>query len=158
MRIPLFLLVLCVSWLAQCNARNEHAGNAQTIKTDQKNISSERLKDACDFSSYGPSLVSHFVQFALKTKVTPSYPTEAVQQRIEGKVNVKILVDRDGNVIKACASDGNEILRRVAEDAALQWKFKRDVVAGRQSYVQAGISFNFELGAAHSKNGEAIRP
>jgi TonB family protein len=116
------------------------------------------LKDECEFSSYKPSIVSHFVQTALKTRVTPKYPIEAVQRGIQGRIGVKILVDRDGNVSKACALNGDEVLRRAAEEAALQWKFKRNVVPGWQSYVQAGISFNFVLDGSRAKDADAIRP
>lgn len=158
MQTFLLLLMLSASVLAQCNARNEQASKAQTNTTQQMDAPSQNVKDECDFSSYKPSIVSHFVQFALKTKVKPPYPVEAVQRGIQGKISVKILVDRDGNVVKACALNSDEVLRRAAEEAALQWKFKRNVVAGRQSYVQAGITFNFVLGESDSKDADAVRP
>jgi TonB family protein len=152
----LLLLMLSTSLQAQCDARYEQSSKAQTNTTQQTNALSQKVKDECDFSSYKPATVSHFVQFALKTKVKPEYPTEAVQRGIQGKISVKILVDRDGNVVKACALNGDEVLRRAAEEAALQWKFKRNVVAGRQSYVQAGISFNFVLGESDAKDANAV--
>ena len=114
--------------------------------------------DKCDFSSFKPVIVSHFVKTSLKTQFKPSYPSEAVRQALQGKISVKILVDRDGNVVKACAFNGDAILRQAAEDAALKWKFKRKVVAGRESFVEAGISFNFVLDKNGSTDNEAIRP
>lgn len=158
MQTLLLALMLSMSLLSQCDVRNEPAGKAQTNSTQQTNAPSSKVKDECDFSSYKPSIVSHFVQTALKTKVKPKYPTEAAQRGIQGKISVKILVDRDGNVVKACAFNGDEILQHVAEEAALQWKFKRDVVAGKQSYVEAGISFNFVLDKADSNDVDAVRP
>jgi TonB family protein len=147
-----------MSLMSQCDVRNEQVGKAQTNTTQQANAPSRKVKDECDFSSYKPAIVSHFVQTTLKTKVKPKYPTEAAQRGIQGKISVKILVDRDGNVAKACAFNGDEVLRRAAEEAALQWKFKRDVVVGKQSYVEAGISFNFVLGEADPNGADAVRP
>jgi TonB family protein len=154
----LLLLMLSTSLLAQCDIHNEQYSKAQTNTTQEINAPSEKVKDECDFSAYKPFRESHFVQFALKTKVAPKYPTEAVQLGIQGRISVKIIVDRGGNVVEACALNGDDVLRRAAEEAALQWKFKRNVVAGRQSYVQAGISFNFVLGESGSKDADAVGP
>jgi TonB family protein len=101
--------------------------------------------------------VSHFVQTSLKKKVKPLYPSEAVRRGLQGKISVKILVNRDGDVVKACAFNGDEILRRAAEEAALKWKFKRNVVAGRQSFVETGISFNFVLDKKARSDSAAVR-
>jgi TonB family protein len=120
--------------------------------------SKAETKDSCDFSAYKSVIVSHFVQTSLKTRVKPPYPKEAISRGIEGKIGVKILVDRDGEVVKACAFNGDDILRHSAEEAALKWKFKRKVTAGRQSFVQAGISFNFVLDKYASTDKEAIHP
>ncbi len=158
MQTLLLALTLSMSLLSQCDVRNEQAGKAQANTTQQTNAPSREVKDECEFSSYKSAIVSHFVQATLKKKVKPTYPTEAAQRGIQGKISVKILVDRDGNVAKACALNGDEVLRRAAEEAALQWKFKRDVVAGKQSYVEAGISFDFVLGKADSNDADAVRP
>jgi TonB family protein len=113
--------------------------------TDTTETNVRKDKEQCDFSSYKPIQVSHFVSTSLKEKFAPEYPQTAVQRNAQGIVSVKILVDRDGTVVKACALDGDEELARVAEEAALKWKFKRNVVPGRQSFVQDGISFRFVL-------------
>jgi outer membrane biosynthesis protein TonB len=121
-------------------------------------VSAPVNEEECDFSAYKPFTVSHFVQTSLKTQVKPLYPGEAVRQGIQGKISVKILVDRDGNVVKACALNGEDILRRSAEDAALKWKFNRKVATGRKSFVEAGISFNFVLDKNISDDVETIYP
>lgn len=129
-----------------------------TVTPTQEIDKTNDADDKCDFSSFKPFTVSHFVKTSLKTQFKPTYPSEAVRGGLHGKIGVKILVDRDGNVVKACAFNGDDILRQAAEDAALKWKFKRKVVAGRESFVEAGISFNFVLDETASTDADAIRP
>jgi TonB family protein len=108
--------------------------------------------DECDFTAYQPVRESHFVQRTVRKKVQPIYPPEAANHGIQGWVNVKILVNRDGNVEKACAIDGDQTLKDAAEKAALQWKFKpyfgapNAANAGSRKYTEAVIVFNFVLG------------
>lgn len=111
----------------------------------QKNIEKE---EQCDFSSYKPITVSHYVQYAVVSKVKPEYPEEAVRGNVQGEIQVRIIVDKNGNVVAACALNGNKILREASEKAAKQWKFKDE---GRKYYVRAQISFLFN---SESKNGE----
>ena len=113
------------------------------------------VRDSCDFSSFDPIQVSHFVRYALVERVVPDYPQSALQRDAQGTVSVKILVDRDGTVVKACALEGDEELGRVAEDAALKWKFKRRVEAGVHSYIQAGITFRFVLDDSDKTNANS---
>jgi outer membrane biosynthesis protein TonB len=122
------------------------------------NVSEPGNTEVCDFSAYKPATISHFLQTSLKTKVKPIYPEEAINNGIHGKISVKILVNRDGNVVKACALNGDDILRRPAEDAAMKWKFNRKVAAGRESFVESGIAFNFILEKNNSDNEETIYP
>jgi outer membrane biosynthesis protein TonB len=121
-------------------------------------VSEQVNEKECDFSAYKPVTVSHFLQTSLKTRVKPIYPSEAIRRGIRGKISVKILVDRDGNVVKACALNGEDVLRSVAEDAALKWKFNRNVIVGRESFVEDGIAFNFVLEKNNSDDEETVFP
>lgn len=80
----------------------------------------------CDFSSYKPLMISHFAITSAVKKVKPTYPPEAARQGAQGSVQVKILVNSEGDVEKACATGGDDLLRRASEEAALRWKFKPD--------------------------------
>jgi len=161
----LLILTLSIGTLSSCGPLGDH-DNTETATTQQQpspqqkaeNAARSKADDVCDFSAFKPSIVSHFVQTSLQTKVKPPYPEEAVSRGIQGKISVKILINRDGDVVKACALNGDEFLRRAAEGAALKWKFKRNVVAGRKSFVQAGISFNFVLDKNDPVDAEAVRP
>jgi TonB family protein len=105
---------------------------------------------ACDVSEYDAVWESHFAQRNLLKRVKASYPAEAVDQGIAGEVQVTIVVDRQGSVVKACAKTGPDILRRAAEEAARQWTFKRDFghePGGGRRYTVDGIAFDFVLPA-----------
>lgn len=154
----LLVQILSISFLSCSRVSGDKDTKKFPSPPQQVEVKTNNTDDTCDFSSFKPFTVSHFVKTSLKTQFKPTYPSEAVRQGLHGKIGVKILVDRDGNVVKACAFNGEDILRQTAEDAALKWKFKRKVVAGRESFVEAGISFNFVLDKNDSTDAEAIRP
>jgi len=154
----LLLLTLLTGFLSYCSAPGGHANEVPIAPQQQEQETTPKANDECDFSAFKPVIVSHFLQTSLKMKVKPLYPKEAVQKGLQGKISVKILVNRDGDVIKACALNGDELLRRAAEDAALKWKFKRNVIAGRESFVVTGIAFNFVLDKNDQADADAVRP
>lgn len=58
-------------------------------------------------------------------QVKPAYPPLAYQNKIEGRVAVKILVDTDGKVLDIkIAQSSNEIFNEEAVAAVKQWSFK----------------------------------
>ena len=63
--------------------------------------------------------------------VTPEYPAEARKKRIEGKVTVKVLVDKIGNVEDVQFIHGPEMFRKAALDAAWQFRFRPRQTPGR---------------------------
>ena len=103
----------------------------------------------CDFSGYKPLFISHVLLNSVVKRVEPKYPGTAMTVvRSEAKVQVKILVDREGNVVEACAVDGHPLLRESARRAALEWKFKRNFGFSRRprhKYVQSAIVFTFRF-------------
>jgi TonB family protein len=113
--------------------------------------SAQESASDCDFSSYKPLAVSHSLLKAAVRKVKPQYPPAAQFVGAEGKVLVKILVDREGNVPKVCAVKGHPLLRDAAEKAASEWKFKENFGFSKKSrlskrwrFTQSEIWFNFK--------------
>ncbi len=103
---------------------------------------------ACDFSRYKPLVVSHILLNSVVKKVEPEYPPAAKAVNAQGEIKVLILVDRNGNVINACAVEGHPLLRPAARNAALQWKFKKNFgfkKKPKKKYIQETLSFNFRL-------------
>jgi len=83
---------------------------------------------------------------AATAKPAPSYPPMAKQLRVEGEVEVKVVINEDGAVDEAATVSGNPILATAALDAAKQWKFtpfKSD--AGKATKVQTTLSFAFKM-------------
>ena len=54
----------------------------------------------------------------------PKYPLEAKERRVEGIVEVTVLVNENGDVVWACGK-GEPILARAAEQAAHECKFPK---------------------------------
>ena len=98
----------------------------------------------CDFSRYRPLVFSHALMNAAIKKVEPVWPPMG---HGAGRVRVKILVDRKGDVVKACAVEGHPLLRVSAWEAALGWKFKPNFgleAKQKRKYIQSEIVFEFK--------------
>jgi TonB family protein len=101
----------------------------------------------CDFSKFKPKFISHFLLNSVKTKVVPNYPAAAKAVNVKGKVKVKILVDKKGNVVKACIVEGHPLLQSSTEKASLQWKFKENFgleLKQKFKYLQDFLEFDFK--------------
>ena len=95
-------------------------------------------------------MISHALLGADIKRVEPNYPSIARSARADGEVEVRILVDRKGNVVRACAVSGHVLLRPAAEEAASQWKFKSNFGFSKKSkfkqkYIQTSLFFTFRL-------------
>lgn len=75
--------------------------------------------------------------------VAPTYPATARSARIGGKVTVYLLLDEKGQVAAVQRSEGPELLRRAAEDAARRWRFRPTVINNQPVRVTGNLSFNF---------------
>lgn len=78
-------------------------------------------------------------------KVEPIYPERAGKFRGEGKVEVKVIVDEDGNVTQAYAVAGYPLLQDNAVVAARDWKFKPTLQSGLPVKVKGSIIFEFKI-------------
>ena len=110
--------------------------------------SNKSVDCGCDFSRYKPLKVSHFLTNAVVKEVEPEYPPAAAIVKASGKVVVKILVDRKGDVIETCIIEGHALLRATSLQAAKNWKFKRNFgflsSKRKERYVEAELTFNFK--------------
>jgi TonB family protein len=76
-------------------------------------------------------------------KVSPNYPAMAKSAHVTGVVSVYLEVDEKGGVASVNRTDGPQLLRQAAVDAARKWKFKPTVVDGQPVRVSGFINFNF---------------
>jgi len=113
--------------------------------------------DRCDFSAYAPVPMSLFDPKVVTKRVAPEYPAGAVERGVQGRVVVKGLVNEQGLIERACAVEGEEILRRAAETAVLRWKLKPKYGVGLvrpvsqrnpKNFADIVIAFDFKLNNA----------
>src|SRR5581483_1071101 len=77
--------------------------------------------------------------------VTPRYPVEARESRVEGKVEIDIVIDEQGNVEQATARSGDQLLRDACINAAKASKFKPTLLCGTPLKVEGTLTYNFVL-------------
>ncbi|MCC6327396.1 MAG: energy transducer TonB [Acidobacteria bacterium] len=73
----------------------------------------------------------------------PFYPAEARKNRDGGTVSVQVMIDEDGNVVRAGAVNGAPTLQWVSRDAACRSKFSRTTLKGEPVKVFGVITYNF---------------
>lgn len=75
--------------------------------------------------------------------VRPPYPPAARAVRASGAVSVQVLIDEEGNVVRAAAVSGHPMLRAAAEQAARSSKFSPTMLGGQAVKVTGVIVYNF---------------
>ena len=78
-------------------------------------------------------------------RVQPIYPPIARAARVQGSVQIEVVIDEEGNVISATVVDGHPLLRQAALEAAQQWKFRPTLLSGQPIKVTGILIFNFKL-------------
>lgn len=77
--------------------------------------------------------------------VKPEYPEEAQQQRIQGRVVMKVLVGIDGLVRDIVVTSGDPRLARSAAAAVRRWRFRPHILEGQPVEFETQIAVNFAL-------------
>jgi TonB family protein len=91
-----------------------------------------------------PLTVGSLIAYATR-KVNPVYPRTARSMRMTGIVKVEVMIDEDGEVATVENTEGPAMLRRAAQDAVKQWRFKPFVRDGQPVRATGFVSFNFSL-------------
>ncbi|HZH91077.1 MAG TPA: energy transducer TonB [Pyrinomonadaceae bacterium] len=88
---------------------------------------------------------SSVISSKIISKPAPAYPTLAKQARVHGTVTVEILVDEQGRVVAAQATNGHPLLRMAAQQSAYQARFSPTTISGQPVKVAGVITYNFIL-------------
>ena len=82
---------------------------------------------------------------AVLTRIQPQYPNAARQLRIQGLVELEVMVNSAGEVEKVNIVSGNPVLTRPAAEAVKKWKFKQFTIEGKPVSADVPVTINFKL-------------
>jgi TonB family protein len=82
---------------------------------------------------------------AVASKTPLEYPALGKQLKIEGKVELEVMVAENGAVEKVTVVSGNPVLTRPAVDAVKRWRFVPFADGGKPCKAIAPLSINFKL-------------
>jgi hypothetical protein len=140
-RIGVAVLASATS-LAACGGGRSESGRVSAKPSPVGSIT--QTGDRCDFSAYNP-IRGTFESQVVREWVQPVFPSVAQIDHLEGLVLVDVLVDGQGNPLKACATRGPAGLRPASEEAALRWRFERLLVNGAPRPYVYTVSFMYKL-------------
>jgi len=80
------------------------------------------------------------------SRPNPVYPPLARQARIQGKVQLHAIIDKDGRVGQLEVVSGHPLLVKAALDAVQNWRYQATVLNGEPVEVDTTIDVNFVLG------------
>ncbi len=84
-------------------------------------------------------------QTLIASKVQPQYPGDAKAQHIQGEVQLKAIIDKEGNVENLQLVSGHPVLAAAAIDAVKQWKYRPYLLNGTPLEVETTVTVNFTL-------------
>ena len=84
-------------------------------------------------------------QALLLVRVDPQYPVLARQIRLEGTVEIRAIISRDGSVRSVEILSGHLLLAQAARDAVLRWRYQPTLLNGQPVEVETLITVHFRL-------------
>jgi TonB family protein len=81
----------------------------------------------------------------LVDKVSPEYPPDARDQRVQGTVILHVNIDKEGNVSNVQLVSGHPMLAPAAIEAVRQWKYRPYLLNGEAVEVDTEVRVNFTL-------------
>jgi TonB family protein len=77
-------------------------------------------------------------------RVDPDYPLEARQAKLQGVIELDVVVGRDGSVVDVRARNGPAVLAQAAMDAMRWWRFEPYRIDGKAVVVQTTVAVEFK--------------
>jgi periplasmic protein TonB len=78
-------------------------------------------------------------------RVQPRYPSQALQMRIQGPVQLQATISKTGDIENLKVVSGDSVLSRAALEAVRQWKYKPYYLNGDPVQIETQILVNFKL-------------
>jgi periplasmic protein TonB len=81
----------------------------------------------------------------LQKKVEPLYPMIALRARIQGSVQLRAVISKDGRIENLQLIEGHPMLVESAINAVRQWQYKPYMLSGEPVEVETTVSVNFHI-------------
>jgi protein TonB len=78
-------------------------------------------------------------------RVQPRYPSQALQMRIQGPVQLQATISKNGDIGNLKVVSGDAVLAHAAQEAVKQWKYKPYYLNGEPVQIETQILVNFRL-------------
>ena len=82
---------------------------------------------------------------AATSKPSPTYPTVAKQLKVEGEVQVQVVIGEEGKVEEATVVTGHPLLNKAALETAREWKFTPFKNNGKKVKARAVLTIPFKI-------------
>jgi protein TonB len=92
-----------------------------------------------------PLLVSHLAEANLLHRVQPIYPPIARQARVQGAVELRAIISKNGTIENLVVVRGHPMLSAAAIEAVRQWRYRPYLLNGEPIEVETEITVNFLL-------------
>ena len=92
-----------------------------------------------------PALVAPTTGGTVLVSPAPSYPQQARQMGLEGRVVVQATVDKEGKVKSAKVVKGPVLLHQSAQDAVMRRRYRPFLLHGEPSEFQTMVTLNYKL-------------
>lgn len=132
----LFLIILFLCTLVGVTQNSERADTPVQILYGQRTPDDRR---------HGP-LISGVLNMKILNDLLPVYPQKANDKNIQGRVEVQLLINEDGEVIFANPLSGPEELWAESVKAAVTAHFKPTSVSGEPVKITGRVIFDFKNG------------
>jgi TonB family protein len=119
----------------------------QQTKTPVHILYGERAPDE---RRHGP-IISGILNMKVASEVLPAYPQKAKEKGLEGRVEVQVLVNEDGEVIFANPLSGPEGLWAESVRAAVGARFTPSTLSGEPVKITGRLIYDF-------KGGKVVMP
>lgn len=81
----------------------------------------------------------------LVKRVAPVYPEAARRKGVEGSVEFRLVLNKDGSVKTLDVLSGDSLLVQAAKDAVMQWRYSQTLLNGEPVEVDTKASVAFKL-------------
>jgi protein TonB len=90
-------------------------------------------------------VVSSILGGGMVHQVRPKYPDWARRQKIQGVVQLRVLIGKDGHVKELDVVGGPEQLAPYAVEAVKQWQYRPVMIQGESVEVKTQVDVSFTL-------------